>query len=147
MRCHVVATSRIHKPRGRRHIRWNWEGKGIRCITNHTNGISDDVLKVNCGNGDSGSRRLGVSLDTAFHPSAFCVFFFFFLTRFGKTWLLFMYCSMNSNRKCWLFCRKQCIVYCSWTHKFHFLATFSLKMDPTILFTHLKIILLQWFQQ
>ena len=74
-------------------------------------------------------------------------FFFFFFTRFGKTWLLFMYCSMNSNRKCWLFCRKQCIVYFLWTHKFYFLVTFSLKMSPTILFTHLKIILLQWFQQ
>ena len=32
-------------------------------------------------------------------------------------------------------------------YKFHFLATFSLKMGPMILFTHLKIILLQWFQQ
>ena len=74
-------------------------------------------------------------------------FFFFFFQRFGKTWLLFMYCSMNSNSKCWLFCRKQCIMYCSWSHKFHFLATFSLKMGHTILFTHLKIILLQWFQQ
>ena len=32
------------------------------------------------------------------------------------------------------------------THKFHFSATFSLKMSPTVLFTHLKIILLQCFQ-
>ena len=37
-------------------------------------------------------------------------------------------------------------VHCSWTHKFHFLATFSLKMGHTTLFTHLKIILLQYFQ-
>ena len=37
------------------------------------------------------------------------------------------------------------LVYCSQTHKFHFSTTFSLKMDPTILFTHLKIILLQCF--
>ena len=37
-------------------------------------------------------------------------------------------------------------VHCSWTHKFHFLTTFSLKIGPTILFTHLKIILLQCFQ-
>ena len=37
-------------------------------------------------------------------------------------------------------------VYCSRTHKFHFSATFSLKMGPTVLFTHLKIILLQYFQ-
>ena len=45
--------------------------------------------------------------------SAFCVFvllfFFFFFTRFGETRLLFMYWSLNSNRKCWLFCSKQCI--------------------------------------
>ena len=32
------------------------------------------------------------------------------------------------------------------THKFHFSATFSLKIGPTALFTHLKIILLQCFQ-
>ena len=37
------------------------------------------------------------------------------------------------------------IVYCSRTHKFHFSATFSLKMGPTVLFTHFKIILLQYF--
>ena len=36
-------------------------------------------------------------------------------------------------------------VYCLWTHKFHFSVTFSLKMGPTALFTHLKIILLQCF--
>ena len=32
------------------------------------------------------------------------------------------------------------------THKSHFLVTFSLKLGPTILFTHLKIILLQYFR-
>ena len=37
-------------------------------------------------------------------------------------------------------------VHCSWTHKFHFSATFSLKIGLTVLFTHLKIILLQCFQ-
>ena len=37
-------------------------------------------------------------------------------------------------------------VHCSRTHKFHFSATFSLKMGPTALFKHLKIILLQYFQ-
>ena len=31
-------------------------------------------------------------------------------------------------------------MHCSLTHKFHFSATFSLKMGPTVLFTHLKII-------
>ena len=37
-------------------------------------------------------------------------------------------------------------VHCLWTHKFHFSETFSLKMGLTILFIHLKIILLQYFQ-
>ena len=37
-----------------------------------------------------------------------------------------------------------CTIYGS--HKLHFLSTFSLKMGPTALFTHLKIILLQCFQ-
>ena len=32
------------------------------------------------------------------------------------------------------------------SHKLHFSATFSLKMGSTALFTHLKIILLQYFQ-
>ena len=36
-------------------------------------------------------------------------------------------------------------VHYSRTHKFYFSATFSLKMSPTVLFTHLKIILLQCF--
>ena len=37
-------------------------------------------------------------------------------------------------------------VHCSWTHKYYFLTTFSLKMGLTALFIHLKIILLQCFQ-
>ena len=37
-------------------------------------------------------------------------------------------------------------MHCSRTHKFHFSVTFSLKMGPTTLFTHLKMILLQCFQ-
>ena len=37
-------------------------------------------------------------------------------------------------------------VYYSRTHKFHFSVIFSLKIGFTILFTHLKIILLQYFQ-
>ena len=36
-------------------------------------------------------------------------------------------------------------MHCSRTHKFYFLATFSFKMGPTVLFTHLKVILLQYF--
>ena len=37
-------------------------------------------------------------------------------------------------------------MHCLQTHKFYFLTIFSLKMGPTALFTHLKIILLQCFQ-
>ena len=37
------------------------------------------------------------------------------------------------------------IVHCSRTHKFYFSVTFSLKMSHTVLFTHLKIILLHYF--
>ena len=81
----------------------------------------------------------------AFCVLSFCVFFFFFcfhtlLEECG-------YCSINSSRKCWLFSVNSAFVHCSRTHKFHFLSIFSLKMGPTVLFTHLKIILLQWFQQ
>ena len=36
-------------------------------------------------------------------------------------------------------------VHCSRIHKFHFLTNFSLKMGLMVLFTHLKIILLQCF--
>ena len=36
-------------------------------------------------------------------------------------------------------------VHCLWTHKHHFSTTFSLKTGLTVLFTHLKIILLQYF--
>ena len=74
------------------------------------------------------------------------LFGFFFFTRFRVIRLLFMQQCMNSNRKCWLFSDEQWFVHCSRTHKFHFSATFSLKMGLTVLFTHLKNILLQYFQ-
>ena len=78
-----------------------------------------------------------------------CVFFFFFFFFFCFHAFLEEcgYCSMNSSRKCWLFSMNSASVHCLRTHKFHFLSIFSLKMGPTALFTHLKIILLQWFQQ
>ena len=69
-------------------------------------------------------------------------FFFFFFTRFHFCG----YCSMNSNCNCWLSAVNRAYMHCSRTHKLHFLSTFSLKMGPTVLFTHLKIILLQCFQ-
>ena len=48
------------------------------------------------------SHPLRLSLDCAF---GVCVFpsFFFFLHAFVRLRLLFMYCSMNSSRKLWLF--------------------------------------------
>ena len=64
------------------------------------------------------------------HVFSFCIFFFFF---FFKPQLLTK-SSVNST-----------FVHCSQTHKLQFSTTFSLKIDPTILFTHLKIILLQCF--
>ena len=72
--------------------------------------------------------------------SAFCAsqthvyvsqfFFFFFLS--SSNFLTFLVLTVLL-----------CTVHGS--HKIHFSATFSLKIGPTILFTHLKIILLQCF--
>ena len=36
-------------------------------------------------------------------------------------------------------------VYCLWTYRFYFSVTFLLKIGSTVLFIHLKIILLQYF--
>ena len=66
--------------------------------------------------------------------SAFvCLFAFFYLSRDCWLW------GVNNAHQ-WV----PCTIHK--TFKPHFLATFSLKMGPTILFTHLKIILLQCFQ-
>ena len=75
-------------------------------------------------------------------------FFFFFCTRLWDCG----YCSYTVQ---WtvvakfdfsIFSANQCTSCTdSWTHKFHFSITFSLKMGPAVLFTHLKIILLQYF--
>ena len=71
-------------------------------------------------------------LDWAFATSAFVIFmfrsfFFFFSMQFGVTWLLFIHCSLKSNRQCWLFHSEQCIC--------------ALFMDPQIpLFSNFFII-------
>ena len=52
------------------------------------------------------------------------------------------YCLLNINSKCWLSAMNSARMHYSRTHKLHFSVTFSLKMGPTVLFTHLKIILL-----
>ena len=63
--------------------------------------------------------------------SAFSFFFFFFFFQLH----IVDFSAINSDL---------CTVHES--HKLHFLSTFSLKMGPTVLFTHLKFILLQCFQ-
>ena len=69
--------------------------------------------------------HLKVWFGSAFLALRFAFSFFFFNSRF-----------------CWLFSVNSASVHYSRTHKFHFLTTFSLKMGLTVLFTHLKIILL-----
>ena len=62
--------------------------------------------------------------------SAFCPFFFFCFSRWcwpSQQWIVHL-CTVHGS------------------HRHQFSATFSLKMGPTVLFTHLKIILLQCFQ-
>ena len=73
-------------------------------------------------------------------------FIFWVFTRFRE-------CDYYSCTVSWTIVAKvdfstmnSALVYCLRTHKFHFSTTFSLKMSPTVLFTHLKIILLQCFQ-
>ena len=82
--------------------------------------------------------------------SAFCVafiyLFIYFLVSCSRGHRILF---MNSSRTFLTFHHFFYISgsqYCSWFHKYHFSATFSLKMGFTILFTHLKIILLQCFQ-
>ena len=87
------------------------------------------------------SLRLGTMFASAF--------FYFFFHAFVRLAAIVHALCMNSSHKVWLFLpffsQSVHIVHYSWTHKFHFSATFSLKMDFTVLFTHLKIILLQYF--
>ena len=77
-----------------------------------------------------------------------CIFFFFF-SRVCETC---GYCSHTVHEQqpqsltfLTFFSQSVHTVHCSWTHKFHFLAIFLLKMGPMILFTYLKIILLKYF--
>ena len=71
------------------------------------------------------SARLGWEFSSV---CVFCIFFFFWQPHMTNS-------TVNSAQ-----------IYCLRTHIFHFSATFLLKTGPTILFTHLKIILLQCFQ-
>ena len=69
-----------------------------------------------------GDSLFSICLDSVCVPFLVFFFFFFFLTT----------------------CQHLYTIHRS--HKFHFSTTFSLKIDLTALFTHLKIILLQHFQ-
>ena len=92
-------------------------------------------------------RVLSVHLGSAFafYKRTFCIFssfFFFFWHTFWPIFLLFIHCCATIFD---FFSWTVHTIYCLWTHKLHFSATFSLKMGLTVLFTHLKIILLQCF--
>ena len=69
----------------------------------------------------------------------FCFFFSFLACVSGGLRLLFNV-DFSTVNSVFMYC-----MYCSRTHKYHFLSTFSLKIGLIILFTHLKIILLQYF--
>ena len=119
---------------------------GIMCAFYNTSSIPNFyfpilLIKIMCAFG----KHVCVSQT---HVLRFQPFFFFLhvfqaniFTIHSLLWLLFM----NSSHNIWLFLWIVHDVYCSRTHKFYFLTTFSLKMGPTVLFTHLKIILLQYF--
>ena len=81
--------------------------------------------------------------------SASGLFFFFFFHAFVRLMVIgHALCNEQQQQNLTfltLFSQSMHIMYCSRTHKFHFSATFSLKIDPTVLFTYLKIILLQYF--
>ena len=98
--------------------------------------------------------KLRLCLDSAEKPSVlrlafFFSFFFFFWHAFEGLAATVHALCMNSSRKSLTFLpllsQSGHIVHYSQTHKFHFSAIFSLKMGLTVLFTHLKIILLQCF--
>ena len=82
----------------------------------------------------------------------FVFLFFFFFHTFWDKFYCYGYCSCTIHEQepqsltCQtIFSPSVHTVHCLRIHKFHFSATFSLKMGHTVLFTHLKIILLQRF--
>ena len=93
------------------------------------------------------SARLGPTDAFAFFSS-----FFFFFNMFWDKFYYYGYCSCTVHEQqpqsltCQtIFSQSVHTVHCSRNHKFHFSATFSLKIGPTVLFIYLKIILLQCF--
>ena len=70
----------------------------------------------------------------------FCFFFSFLACVSGGLRLLFNV-DFSTVNSVFMYC-----MYCSRTHKYHFLTIFLLKIGSMVLFTHLKFILLQCFQ-
>ena len=77
-------------------------------------------------------------------------FLFYFILFFSRIFphklLLFIIVHEQQPQLLTKPSKNRASVHCSQAHKFHFSAIFSLKMGPTVLFTYLKIILLQCFQ-
>ena len=99
--------------------------------------------KAEIVNMDPGYVRIGLK-----NPASVSSVFLFLFSFFARVCETYGYC-LNSSSKVWLFLTlfSQLVhsVHSLWTHEFHFLSTFLLKMGFTILFIHLKIILLQYF--
>ena len=118
----------------------------IWCLGNCVNQFNDlDVRTI------TSIRALCVRLDSAdstsaFSSFAFSLFFFFFIARVMGDKGYYSCIVHEQYQKFWLFSHFQHISGSHGTHKLHFSANFSLKMGPMILFTHLKIISLQYFQ-
>ena len=79
-------------------------------------------------------EKLGDRLDP--NPNYFCVYVF------GAAFFPFFFFLFGRNS--WL-CKLWTFMHCLQSHKLHFSATFLLKLGPKALFTHLKIISLQYF--
>ena len=92
------------------------------------------------------ARWLRHSLDPRFLRFTFLHFPLFFSLLFLQQAVLFMYGTWIVTATFDRSSVNSVSVHCLRTHKFHFLSIFSLKMGPTVLFTYLKIILLQCFQ-
>ena len=87
--------------------------------------------------------RLSIRLDSK--ESHVCVLCCVFSFSRGQL-LLFMNSNCTFPTFSSLLSHQWIPQHCSWSHKYHFSVTFSLKLALTALFTYLKIILLQCFQ-
>ena len=102
---------------------WKIETKWIRFFL-----LEEEVLKTKCALGKRVLRLPHLS----FH------FFFSFFLK--KNFSCICWLSLVNSAHQWVLCTVH------GTHEPHFSVTFSLKIGSTILFTHLKVILLLYFQ-